>query len=71
MNRFFQLLIRGYQLVLSPFLGGQCRFHPSCSHYGYECFERFSLPKALWYTVRRISRCHPWHAGGVDPVPDK
>jgi putative membrane protein insertion efficiency factor len=71
MNRFFQALIRLYQFVLSPFLGGQCRFHPSCSHYGYECFERFSLPKALWYTVRRISRCHPWHLGGNDPVPDK
>lgn len=71
MNTFFQLLIRFYRFFISPILGQNCRFHPSCSQYSYECFERFSLLKAMWYTISRILRCHPWHPGGEDPVPDK
>jgi putative membrane protein insertion efficiency factor len=71
MKFIFKFLIRFYQYALSPFLGKNCRFHPSCSHYGYECFERFSLLKAMWYTLRRILRCHPWNPGGYDPVPEK
>jgi uncharacterized protein len=71
MNTFFQQLIRFYRFFISPILGQNCRFHPSCSQYSYECFERFSLFKAMWYTISRILRCHPWHPGGEDPVPDK
>lgn len=71
MKHLFQGLIKIYQYTLSYWLGRQCRFHPSCSNYGHECFERFSIPRALWYTLRRISRCHPWNPGGYDPVPER
>ena len=62
-------LIRIYQLGLSPFLGQNCRFHPSCSRYAIEAIERHGMIYGLWLTVRRIGRCHPWHEGGDDPVP--
>lgn len=64
------LLIRGYQLVLSPLLGSNCRFHPSCSRYAYEAIGRFGLVKGSWMGVKRIARCHPFNAGGFDPVPE-
>lgn len=63
-------LIRLYQLTLSPFLGRQCRFEPTCSHYGIEAIKRFGASKGSILTVKRILRCHPWHAGGLDPVPE-
>ncbi len=63
------LLIRGYQLLISPLLPGQCRFTPSCSRYSMEAFRRHSPHRALWLTLRRIARCHPLHPGGEDPVP--
>ncbi|MFA5582644.1 MAG: membrane protein insertion efficiency factor YidD [Bacteriovoracaceae bacterium] len=69
MSRVFIFLIRFYQYALSPLLGPKCRFHPTCSHYSLECFKKFTLPKALWYSCRRICKCHPFHAGGYDPVP--
>jgi len=62
-------LVRGYQLAISPFLAPSCRFHPSCSYYAIEALQRHGLGKGLWLAVRRISRCHPWHPGGHDPVP--
>ncbi|MBY0516066.1 MAG: membrane protein insertion efficiency factor YidD [Bacteriovoracaceae bacterium] len=62
--------IQLYRYLISPFLGPNCRFTPSCSHYALSCFERFSPPRAMWYTTRRILRCHPWNAGGYDPAPD-
>ncbi|PIV89504.1 MAG: membrane protein insertion efficiency factor YidD [Hydrogenophilales bacterium CG17_big_fil_post_rev_8_21_14_2_50_63_12] len=62
-------LIRGYQLLLSPFIGNQCRFTPTCSHYAREAVEKYGAIKGAWMAVRRISRCHPWHPGGHDPVP--
>lgn len=63
-------LITVYRLVISPVLGPRCRFYPSCSEYGAQAFERFGLVKGLWLTIRRLGRCHPFHAGGIDPVPE-
>ncbi len=63
------LLIRGYQIVLSPLFSGVCRFQPSCSHYGVEALERFGLIKGAWLTAWRILRCNPFGGKGYDPVP--
>ena len=63
------VLIRGYQLLISPVILGSCRFHPSCSQYAKEAFRRHSPGRALWLAVRRLARCHPLHPGGIDPVP--
>lgn len=68
---FVRALIRLYQWILSPVLGASCRFHPSCSAYGLEAVERFGALKGGWLTIKRIGRCHPWHPGGYDPVPDR
>jgi len=62
-------LIRFYQLVLSPFMGNQCRFTPTCSQFAREAVEKHGALKGSWLAIRRISRCHPWHSGGHDPVP--
>ena len=69
MKMLIDLIIRGYQILISPLLGPKCRFYPSCSQYARECFKKFSFPVALWYSSRRICKCHPFHPGGVDPVP--
>jgi putative membrane protein insertion efficiency factor len=63
------LLIRGYQVAISPMLGSRCRFYPSCSEYSMEALRQHGLFRGLWLAVRRIGRCHPWHPGGYDPVP--
>lgn len=63
------LLIRAYQLAISPMLGNRCRFYPSCSEYSMEALRRHGLFRGLWLSVRRIGRCHPWHPGGYDPTP--
>lgn len=62
-------LIRVYQVALSPFVGNQCRFTPTCSQYAREAVEKHGALKGSWMAVRRVSRCHPWHPGGHDPVP--
>ena len=62
-------LLRAYKLLLSPFLGNHCRFYPSCSTYAETGVRRFGVPRGMWLTLCRLSKCHPWHAGGVDPVP--
>jgi len=62
-------LIEGYRLTLSPLIGGQCRFHPTCSRYAREAIERHGTLRGTWLALRRILRCHPWHPGGFDPVP--
>jgi len=62
-------LIRLYQLAVSPLLGPCCRFYPSCSQYALVAVQRFGLLRGSWLALRRIGRCHPWHPGGVDPVP--
>jgi putative membrane protein insertion efficiency factor len=64
-------LIRAYRLLLSPWLGGHCRFHPTCSCYAITAIERFGVLRGSGLAARRLSRCHPWHEGGIDPVPDK
>ncbi|WP_374764850.1 membrane protein insertion efficiency factor YidD [Yunchengibacter salinarum] len=62
-------LVRLYQLVLSPWIGNQCRFQPTCSAYGLEALARFGAIKGSLLTLRRLGRCHPWGGSGYDPVP--
>ena len=61
--------VRGYQLLLRPVLGANCRFEPSCSHYAIEALHRHGAMVGTGLAVRRILRCNPWHPGGYDPVP--
>lgn len=63
------LLIRIYRYALSPLLGPRCRFYPSCSAYAEEAVHQYGAGKGAWLALKRIGRCHPWHAGGIDPVP--
>ena len=65
----FIALIRVYQVTLSPFMGGQCRYEPTCSRYAIDAYERFGPLKGTWLAARRILRCHPFVRGGYDPVP--
>lgn len=62
-------LIRLYQMTLSPLLGTRCRFHPTCSVYTQEAIAKHGLPRGALLGVRRLFRCHPFHEGGIDPVP--
>ncbi len=62
-------LVRVYQVAISPWLGNRCRFHPSCSTFAIEAWQRHGLVRGSWYAIRRVGRCHPWHPGGYDPVP--
>ncbi|QEA12789.1 membrane protein insertion efficiency factor YidD [Comamonas flocculans] len=63
-------LVRGYQLLLSPWLGNNCRFEPTCSNYALGALRRHGAGTGSYLTLRRLARCHPWCAGGHDPVPD-
>lgn len=63
-------VIRGYQLFLSPLLGSNCRYYPSCSHYTYEAIQKHGALRGSWLGLKRVSRCHPWHEGGIDLVPE-
>lgn len=69
MKQIVLLLIRLYQKTISRILPPSCRFTPSCSHYGYEAIEKYGFLKGGWMAIKRISRCHPFHPGGYDPVP--
>ena len=69
MTKLFLLLIRGYQLTLARILPPSCRYYPSCSHYTYEAIDRYGWLKGGWMGATRIARCHPFAAGGYDPVP--
>lgn len=64
-------LVRAYQLLIRPLTGPSCRFGPSCSEYAHEAIARHGALRGTVLAVRRIARCHPWHAGGWDPVPEK
>jgi putative membrane protein insertion efficiency factor len=69
MKRLLVWLLRGYQLLVSPMLGPNCRFYPSCSNYAIEALELHGAARGGWLAVRRVCRCHPWTDGGNDPVP--
>ena len=71
MRKVLVYLIRAYRLLLSPVLGNNCRFYPSCSCYAEDAISRHGLLAGSWLAIRRIARCHPWHEGGCDPVPEK
>lgn len=71
MQKILTFFISAYRYLLSPFLGNNCRYYPSCSCYAQEAIQRHGAWRGGWLALRRIGRCHPWHAGGVDPVPDK
>ena len=60
-------LVRVYQLTLSPIIGQQCRFQPTCSHYMIEAVRKYGATRGAWKGILRICRCHPWHPGGYDP----
>nr|WP_084490564.1 membrane protein insertion efficiency factor YidD [Asaia astilbis] len=62
-------LLRFYRSFISPQLGTNCRFHPSCSVYAQEALRRHGIVHGLWLTLKRLARCHPYCSGGVDPVP--
>jgi putative membrane protein insertion efficiency factor len=71
MRAILILVVRVYRYLVSPLLGPRCRFHPTCSCYAEEAVQRFGALRGGWLAVRRLGRCHPWHPGGVDPVPEK
>ena len=62
-------IVKIYQKLLSPFLPNSCRFYPTCSHYSVEALQKYGAIKGGWLSAKRISRCHPFHPGGYDPVP--
>ncbi len=63
------LLVRGYQVALSPLLPSSCRYYPTCSHYAIEALEKHGALRGGWLALKRIARCHPFRPGGFDPVP--
>lgn len=69
MKKVFIALVKGYQLLISPFLGNNCRFYPSCSQYMIQAIEEHGIFKGVYLGLKRLSKCHPWHEGGMDPVP--
>ncbi|MBP3195300.1 MAG: membrane protein insertion efficiency factor YidD [Cardiobacteriaceae bacterium] len=71
MDKILISLIKLYRITLSPYIGGQCRFEPTCSHYGEEAIARFGAVKGSWLCIKRILRCNPFCSGGYDPVPEK
>ncbi len=64
-------MLRAYQWCISPFLGHACRFTPTCSAYAIDALRQFGFLRGSYLSLRRILRCHPWHQGGYDPIPDK
>jgi putative membrane protein insertion efficiency factor len=70
MRQFLILFLRIYRYGVSPLLGPRCRFYPSCSCYAQTALELHGVWRGSWLAIRRLSRCHPWHPGGVDPVPE-
>jgi putative membrane protein insertion efficiency factor len=67
--RIVLMMIRVYQLLISPLLGPRCRFYPTCSHYAAEAISKHGFLKGALLSSRRLLKCHPFHRGGVDPVP--
>ena len=71
MKRVLVFLLRCYQYGISPLLGPHCRFYPACSSYSIEAIEKHGTARGLWLSVKRVARCHPWHGGGMDLVPER
>ncbi len=70
MHNLLVSLLRGYQYLISPLLESHCRFYPSCSHYAVEAIETHGAMRGTRFALQRLLRCHPWHPGGYDPVPE-
>ncbi len=62
-------LLKGYRFAISPLYGQVCRYHPTCSAYALEAVQTHGAARGTWLAARRVARCHPWAAGGLDPVP--
>ncbi|MEI2665971.1 membrane protein insertion efficiency factor YidD [Rossellomorea vietnamensis] len=71
MKQVLLVLFKFYQRVISPLKPPTCRFYPTCSHYGVEAVSRFGALKGGWLTIKRIVKCHPFHPGGIDHVPEE
>ncbi|WP_050616155.1 membrane protein insertion efficiency factor YidD [Bacillus testis] len=71
MQKIMLLIIQFYRKCISPLKPPTCRFYPTCSAYGMEAIKRFGALKGGWLTIKRIAKCHPFHPGGVDLVPEK
>ena len=69
--RLIALPIKAYRLIFSPWVGHNCRYHPTCSAYALEALEKHGAIKLTWLAARRIARCHPWGGSGIDNVPDQ
>ncbi len=69
MQKILIKFVRGYRYLVSPLLGNHCRFYPSCSTYAEEALAAYGAWRGSWLALRRLARCHPWRAGGHDPVP--
>lgn len=67
--RLLMMLVRGYQVAISPLLPPSCRYSPTCSNYAIEALRRHGAAKGSWLALRRLGRCHPFRRGGYDPVP--
>ena len=63
------ILIRLYRTLFSPWFGNQCRFHPTCSVYAEQAIRAHGGLRGLWLAIARLAKCHPWHPGGIDPIP--
>jgi uncharacterized protein len=70
MRLVLKALINAYRWLVSPLIGPRCRFHPTCSAYALEAVDRHGAARGTWLAVKRVGRCHPWHEGGIDPVPE-
>lgn len=68
--KIIALPVHAYRILLSPWLGTNCRYQPTCSAYALEALEKHGAFKGTWLAIRRISRCHPWGGSGIDNVPD-
>lgn len=70
-GRSIRLIIRGYQLLVSPVMPPSCRYLPTCSEYAMDAVQEHGPVRGLWYAMRRVVRCHPWGGEGYDPVPPR
>jgi uncharacterized protein len=71
LKKLFILPIRFYQMAISPYLGKNCRYQPTCSHYAIDAINEWGVLKGMWLGLKRIFKCHPWGGHGFDPVPNK